>query len=159
MSTADDVAELTRRLVDFVSGIGLSIAPEPGADGLLPAMAVRDGTLFYDPDRLRWPGDLLHEAGHLAVTDPALRRTISTFDDDGGDEMTAIAWSYAAALAVGIDPRLVFHDDGYKGDGAWLAETFAGGSYIGLPMLQYYGLAARAGDGAPPYPAMKRWLR
>ena len=151
---------LAERIAAFLRGVGIAVeATSLPEDGVLPAMTVRDGVLLYDPGRLEWPGDLLHEAGHVAVTDPALRPTASAFASDGGDEMAAIAWSYAAALAAGIDPRVVFHDQGYKGDGAWLAETFAGGGHIGLPMLQYYGLAAQPGDHGPQYPAMVRWLR
>ena len=147
-------------IVDFLRGVGIAVdcasLPE---DGFLPAIAVREGRLLYDPDRLQWPGDLLHEAGHIAVTDPAIRATVSEFASEGGDEMAAIAWSYAAALAAGVDPRVVFHDHGYRGDGQWLAETFATGGYIGLPMLQYYGLARFSHDEGEHYPAMIRWLR
>jgi hypothetical protein len=153
-------AETLATIVDFIRGIGITVEtaamPE---DGFLPAIAVRDGRLVYDPDRLQYPGDLLHEAGHIAVTDPALRPTVSEFDDNGGDEMAAMGWSYAAALAAGIDPRVVFHDHGYRGDGQWLAETFADGRYIGLPMLQYYGLARFPQDEGEPFPAMIKWLR
>jgi len=156
----ESVAATTATIVAFLRSIGIAVEPASLPDDLfLPAMTVRDGVLLYDPDRLEWPGDLLHEAGHLAVTDPAIRPTICEFDSGGGDEMAAMCWSYAAALAAGIDPRVVFHDHGYKGGGAHLAETYAKGSYIGLPMLQYYGLAARPDEDHPPYPAMKRWLR
>ena len=111
-------------IVDFMRGIGLTVeAATLGEDGFLPGIAVRDGWLLYDPDRLLYPGDLLHAAGHIAVTDPALRPGVSTFDSDGGDEMAVIAWSYAAALAAQVDPRVVFHDHGYKGDGAAIAEN------------------------------------
>jgi len=155
----DDLESLTP-ILRFLRGIGIPVdAVSLPADGFLPAIEVRDGRLLYDPDRLQWPGDLLHEAGHIAVTDPAIRATVSEFASDGGDEMAAIAWSYAAALAIGIDPRVVFHDHGYRGDGQWLAETFADGRYIGLPMLQYYGLARLPADDGAPYPAMVKWLR
>ena len=147
-------------IVDFLRRIGLHVEPAALAeDGFLPGIAVRDGQLFYDPDRLLYPGDLLHEAGHIAVTDPALRPSVSAFDSGGGDEMAAIAWSYAAALAAGIDPRLVFHDHGYKDGGAAIAENFAEGRYFGVPMLQYYGLARFPDDEGEQYPAMIKWLR
>ena len=147
-------------IVDFLRGIGLSVEVAALAeDGFLPGIAVRDGRMLYDPDRLLYPGDLLHEAGHIAVTDPALRPKISAFDSDGGDEMAAIAWSYAAALAAGIDPRVVFHDHGYKNGGGAIAENFAEGRYFGVPMLQYYGLARFPDDQGAPYPAMIKWLR
>lgn len=152
--------ETLATIVGFLRDVGIAVeATTLAVDGFLPAMTVREGRLLYDPDRLQWPGDLLHEAGHIAVTDPAIRATVSEFASDGGDEMAAIAWSYAAALAIGIDPRVVFHDHGYRGDGQWLAETFAGGSYIGLPMLQYYGLARFPQDDGESFPAMIKWLR
>lgn len=153
-------AAQTDTIVAFLRRIGIAVeAAALPDDGFLPAIAVRNGVLRYDPDRLAYPGDLLHEAGHIAVTDPAIRPTVSEFDSDGGDEMAAIAWSYAAARAAGIDSATLFHDHGYKGEGAWLADLFDGGGNIGVPMLQYYGLAARPGDKDPPFPAMKQWLR
>ena len=155
-----DHSESLTPILGFLRDIGIPVdAASLPADGFLPAIEVRGGRLRYDPDRLQWPGDLLHEAGHIAVTDPAIRATVSEFASDGGDEMAAIAWSYAAALAIGIDPRVVFHDHGYRGDGQWLAETFADGRYIGLPMLQYFGLARLPADDGAPYPAMVKWLR
>lgn len=154
----DITANTTAIIVTFLRSIGIPVeAMALPEDGLLPAMTVCDGVLLYDPDRLEWPGDLLHEAGHIAVTDPAFRPTVSEFDSDGGDEMAAIAWSYAAALAAGIDPREVFHDHGYRGGGSYLADNFAAGQYVGVPMLEYYGLAAR--DGDVRYPVLQRWLR
>lgn len=97
------VVEQIARIVTFLNNIGIPTAeatlPE---DTVLPAMTVRDGVLLYDPARLERPGDLLHEGGHIAVTDPALRATVSDFDEDrGGDEMAATAWSWAAAIAAG----------------------------------------------------------
>ncbi|HEX7848992.1 MAG TPA: hypothetical protein VF485_04580 [Sphingomonas sp.] len=152
--------ETLATIVDFIRGIGIAVEtaalPE---DGFLPAIAVRDGRLVYDPDRLQYPGDLLHEAGHVAVTDPALRPTVSEFDSNGGDEMAAIGWSYAAALAAGIDPCVVFHDFGYRNGGRSILANFAEGRFLGVPMLQYYGLARFPHDDGEPYPAMVKWLR
>ena len=111
------VAELADVIVDFIRGVGITVEtaalPE---DGFLPAIAVRDGGWSTIPTACN-PGDLLHEAGHIAVTDPALRPRVSEFDSNGGDGMAAIGWSYAAALAAGIDPRVVFHDFGYRAGG------------------------------------------
>lgn len=155
-----DHSETLATIVEFLRSIGIPVEtaalPE---DGFLPAIAVKEGRLLYDPERLQWPGDLLHEAGHIAVTEPVLRPTVSDFESDGGDEMAAIAWSYAAALASGIDPRIVFHDHGYRGDGRSIADNFAEGRYIGVPMLQYYGLARFRQDEGEQYPAMIKWLR
>jgi hypothetical protein len=155
-----DIAALTDKIVDFLRSVGIAVeAATLPDDGFLPAMTMRDGVLLYDSARLEYPGDLLHEAGHIAVTDPALRPTVSEFDGNGGDEMAAMCWSYAAALAAEIDPRVVFHDHGYRGFGVHYAQTYADGAYIGLPMLQYYGLARTKEQEGKQYPAMIKWLR
>jgi len=62
------------------------------------------GVLSIDEMRLLYPGDILHEAGHIAVTSPDVRGG-STFSSTPGEEMAAIAWSYAAALALECRPR------------------------------------------------------
>jgi hypothetical protein len=158
-----DAPELAT-VLDFLRGIGIRIVggAVPG-DALLPAMTVRDGVLLYDPARPGWVGDLLHEAGHLAVTDPALRDTLVQVGDDPAEEMAAIAWSYAAAMAIGMPVGTLFHA-GYKGGPEYLIAAFAGGSPIGLPMLQYWRMAAHTersgwGDDGPAFPAMLTWLR
>lgn len=156
---------LVGQIIGFIRDIGIAVETcELGDDTFLPGIAVRGGTIRVDPGRLRYPGDLLHEAGHIAVT-PAAQRAAMGDDagDEPADEMMAIAWSWAASVYLGLDPGVVFHPDGYKGDAQWLIETFGTGHYIGLPMLQWIGLSAdpqRAAElGVAPYPAMLRWLR
>jgi len=155
---------IVARIVTFVEDIGIPVAIERVADGsFLPGVAVRYGTLIFDPDRLPYPGDLLHEAGHIAVTDPAVRATLAEVADDAGEEMAAIAWSYAAALEIGVDPAIVLHEHGYRGDGASILANFNNGNYFGVPLLGYYGMTAEAKfaeeRGIEPYPKMARWLR
>ena len=108
------------------------------------------------------PGDILHEAGHLAVADPAERHA-PVLSPDGGDELTSIAWSYAALRYLELDPTIVFHDDGYKDGAASIIENFTAGRYFGVPMLQFYGMAVEprraVAVGAEPYPHMLRWSR
>ncbi len=161
MSPADSD---TQTIINFLERIGIAVVLGTVAgDTALPAMTVRNGALLVDLARLAWPGDLLHEAGHIAVTDPALRATLSDVSSDPGEEMAAIAWSYAAAIAIGIDPKLVFHEHGYRGGGGWLADNFNQGHYVGVPMLEYFGMAARKADadatGVATFPHMLRWLR
>jgi hypothetical protein len=69
-------------------------------------------------------------------------------------EKAAVPWSYAAALAIGIDPALVFHAGGYRGKSEGLLRTFGFGVYPGLPLLVEAGLTT-----AEAFPAMERWLR
>jgi hypothetical protein len=150
------------RILAFLEHVGISAVAEPVADSLLPGVTVRNGRLVYDP-ALPYPGDLLHEAGHVAVTAPALRPALTEVPSDPADEMAAIAWSYAAALAADIDPPLVFHEHGYRGGGGYLIGALAGAGGPGVPMLQFYGMSALAKHadelGLPVYPAMARWLR
>ncbi|OYY89569.1 MAG: hypothetical protein B7Y45_11825 [Sphingomonas sp. 28-66-16] len=158
----DDVA-LSHRLIAFIERIGIRVGT--GAldhDCFLPGVTVRGGGIVHDPVRLAHPGDLLHEAGHIAVTDPEARATLDTVSGDPGEEMAAIAWSYAAALAIGIDPAIVFHADGYGGDGRGIADNFAAGRYFGVPLLAWFGMTVdpRSGaSGSACYPQMTRWLR
>lgn len=148
----------TARILGFLAGIGVPVEVTAlPATTFLPGIDVVRGRLLVDPDRLGWPGDLLHDAGHIAVSDPATRATADTVSSDPGEEMAAIAWSYAAARTIGIDPRIVFHEAGYKGGGGYLADNFDDGCTIGVPMLQWFGMARERGDGA--FPAMLRWIR
>ncbi|MGY4396665.1 hypothetical protein ACVWZA_001850 [Sphingomonas sp. UYAg733] len=163
-STAIAPDDLTERILSFVESVGIRTSVEPLGDAsFMPGMSIRNGALLVDPDRLAWPGDLLHEAGHIAVTDPAIRQTLCDVHSDPAEEMAAMCWSYAAAVAMDLEPGTVFHDGGYRGGGSHLAETYAGGSYIGLPMLQYWGMTIdprhAAETGTAPFPHMRRWLR
>jgi hypothetical protein len=147
--------DLTDRIIAFVESVGIAVREGPiDGETFMPGMAVRDGALTVDRRTLRWPGDLLHEAGHIAVTDPASRAGTSCVSPDPGEEMAAIAWSYAAARAMDIDAALVFHDGGYKGGGGWIADAFASGGNVGVPMLVWFGMTTDR-----TYPAMERWLR
>jgi hypothetical protein len=154
---------LTERLAAFVRGVGIDVRradlPEPT---VLPGLDVRDGALLIDETRLKYPGDILHEAGHLAVMGPA-GRAASAVTTEGGDEMASIAWSYAALRHLDLDPAIVFHAGGYKGGSASIIENFTAGRYFGVPLLHAYGMSIeprRAGElGVEPYPHMLRWLR
>jgi hypothetical protein len=150
---------LAARIVSFLVEIGMAVCEEtlPGPT-FLPGVTIRRGALVIDEARLLYPGDILHEAGHLAVLTPAARAAVDgDVGDDGGMEMAAIAWSYAAALHIGIDPSVVFHAGGYRNGSASLLENFAAGRYVGLPILQWVGMTAAS--GARPFPSMQRWLR
>ena len=143
------------RIAAFLIGIGLEVRYE-SIEGptVLPGITVDGGVLVVDRDRLTHVGDLLHEAGHLAVT-PADDRTSLSIDvgDDGGHEMGAIAWSYAAAQHLGLAPEVVFHEAGYRGEARSLVENFAQGRTVGVPILTWRGLTS-----TEAYPLMTTWL-
>ena len=155
---------LTGRLAAFVTSVGLRVEPASLPHSFLPGVAIRNGKLLIDEPRLKWPGDILHEAGHLALAPPAERPLMEDdAGDDGGFEMAAIAWSYAAALYLGIDPAVVFHSGGYKGWSPAILENFSQGRYVGVPILVWLGMALDPtkppSHQAPPFPHMLKWLR
>jgi hypothetical protein len=163
MASAAHFADpLTERLARFVRSIGIEVRAEalPG-NTFLPGLEIRAGALLIDEARLAYPGDILHEAGHLAVADSA-ERGAPTLSPGDGDEMTTIAWSYAAARHLGIDPAIVFHT-AFKGGGDSILENFNAGHYFGVPLLQLYGMSCEPRlapeKGVPAYPHMLRWLR
>lgn len=152
-------------IITFLQEIGLSVrAATLTEPSFLPGIRLAAGGLLVDPPQLRFPGDLLHEAGHLAVVPPT-RRAIIDGDagSDAAEELMAIGWSYAALIQLQLAPSVVFHADGYRGGASNLIDNFSHGRYLGVPMLQWVGMtldeqqARRA--GVPPYPHMLRWLR
>jgi hypothetical protein len=145
---------VAERIAGFLVRIGIPLRLELAGDGLLPGLTVRDGGIVADPERLLFPGDLLHEAGHIAVTDPAHRATLCEVSDDPGEEMAAIAWSWAAAAELGLEPQVVFHADGYRGGSATIVEAFASRRWFGVPLLACWGMTEEA-----TFPRMIRWLR
>ena len=77
-----------------------------------------------------------------------------------GGEVEAIAWSFAAATAIGMPLSELFHPAGYRGQASGLAMNFALGVYPGVPGLIGAGLAANVPIGKPDsYPKLLRWLR
>lgn len=151
-------------ILDWLRQIGITARLAPlGADTFLPGVTLESGGLVVDPERLLYPGDLLHEAGHLAIMLPARRATTgSNAGSDMGDEIAAQTWSYAAAVQVGLAPEIVFHSAGYKNSAETLIQIYRDGA-AGVPLLQWMGLtldAARAAEiSVEPYPHMIRWLR
>jgi len=157
-------AQTLSRIVAFLREIGLRVReaplPEPT---LLPGVTLSCGGLVFDRARLAHPGDLLHEAGHLAVLPAAERATQDgSAGEDGGAEMAAIAWSYAAGVFLGLPGEVVFHPEGYKGSAATLLEAFREGRGIGVPVLEWRGLTDFQAPGSQEsptrFPVMKRWL-
>ncbi len=154
---------LIERLAGFVRAVGIDVRatelPEPT---FLPGLDIRHGTILVDEPRLTWPGDLLHEAGHIAVAAPE-ERAKPQLAPTPGDEMAALAWSFAAARRLDLPLDVVFHADGYKGGSSALIENFTAGRYVGVPLLHWYGMAVEPRDaaarGVEPFPHMLRWLR
>ncbi len=161
-------------ITEFIASLGIDVITEEFAGlSFLPGIRIENGCLLVNPDLLVSPGDLLHEAGHLAVMTRKDRESCpwnagnsKTSQQAAGEEMAAIAWSYAAAVYLGVDAEVVFHPQGYNGDSEWLLGVFVGNpgsAVLGVPMLQWMGMcldSRQASErGGLPYPHMLKWLR
>jgi hypothetical protein len=157
------------QILDFLQEIGIAVHDrELDQATFLPGLELGPSCIYVDYSKLKYPGDLLHEAGHLAVTPLATRQMVGTGQmaepwPTEGEEIGAVLWSYAAARHINLPLSVVFHPHGYKDDSAWLIEMFESGQYIGLPFLEWAGLSLgpqRAQpQGVPPFPHMLKWLR
>ncbi len=155
----------TARIAAFLCEIGIPVeTADLQGRCFVPGIRIERGRLLVDEARMTYPGDLLHEAGHIAVMTPEVRaRRSLDISQNMGDEIAAIAWSWAALTHLRLDPAVVFHPGGYRGSSAWFAELFGSGTAPGLPLLQWMGLTYDAttaqAHGALPFPHMRRWLR
>ena len=157
------------KCIVFLNDIGIqTIFSAVDTDSFLPGLSIEKGMIIIDSSLLKHPGDILHEAGHIAVV-PAADRTrltekaIIKRKDREAEEIMAIAWSYAACIHLDIDPYFVFHDEGYRDGNTYIIDSCNDNSYLGLPMLQGIGLTADEKNAQrlhiPAYPYMIKWLR
>ncbi|MBF02197.1 MAG: hypothetical protein CMP76_02760 [Flavobacterium sp.] len=157
------------KITSFLSEIGISLLEkELTNDTFLPGLALSNKGIEIDYNKLLYPGDILHEAGHLAVTTAEDREKISTPDmpqewPTQGDEIGAMLWSYAAAIHLEIPLDIVFHSNGYKGSSEWLIQSYKENNFIGLPLLEWFGLTygpeKAIENNVQPFPHMIQWIR
>jgi hypothetical protein len=157
-----------QKITDFVQGIGIPVGfRQISEQSFLPGLLIENGTLWIDKNQLKYIGDTLHEAGHIALMTPEQRMNLSGSlegqNDAEATEMAVVAWTYAACLEIGIDPVIVFHPDGYKGGSESILENFSNGHYFGVPMLEWYGMTERKDNtqqnNTVSYPKMLTWIR
>jgi hypothetical protein len=155
--------EVIFRICEFLDRIGVPYQecdiPEKT---FLPGLTIQGGKVKVDRSRLTYPGDLLHEAGHVALTRASQRPTISQEALDAQDprhseEMAFLLWTYLASKEIGLPPEAIFHAGGYKGNSSWLVGQFESGSYIGLPLLTWMGVTEQTSPGVGL--KVKSWLR
>ena len=156
------------KVLSFLNEIGIAVVEKELETSFLPGLSLGPNCLYIDFEKLLYPGDILHETGHLAVT-TANERKIAGTDKmatdwpSQGEEIAAILWSFAAANYLELPIEFVFHPDGYKNDSEWLISNFISENYIGLPFLEWAGLALSkeraAKEGKEAFPKMIKWLR
>ncbi len=160
---------VTAKMVDFIREVGIEVIEKPfNEETFIPGIYIEKGKLLVDEEKLLYPGDLLHEAGHIAMVPSHLRcyatGNVGKIDEIGNSyEIEAIAWSWAAVVALGIDPEILFHNKGYSGAAPGLLFNFRMGVYIGIKDIVDAGMAYtnnRAAElDAEPFPVMQKWLR
>ena len=159
--------ELTQRIINFLVEIGLEVrTAKIEVETFLPGILIQDGGLTVDESLLKYPGDLLHEAGHLAIVTPARRQRLGT---DVGikvhEEIVAIAWSWAALHHLELPGDVVFHEHGYDGGSTNLIAAFLDNRGPGISYLAWLGMCSDPNAGTeartelPPFPSMTHWLR
>lgn len=151
----------------FLGMIGIEMrAGTVDVPTLFPGSLIERGSLVVDESKLIAPGDALHEAAHIALAPPERRGADLAFldDADGGEELTTIAWCWAALLQIDVAPEDIYHGTAYpRGDSATIIDAARRGTYIGFPLLQAWGMAFDEANarlrGVDPFPHMVRWLR
>lgn len=160
----DKITAPLQKVLAFFDNIGIRYQLQPLAEpSFLAGVLIKEGGLCIDPEQLTQPGDLLHEAGHIAVMPTAQRHLLNdnvneSANQGPAEEMAAIAWSWAALVHLNLPPEFLFHSEGYKGGSEAYIAAFSGGGGFGHPLLSWYGMCEQpsAADG---YPQMKLWLR
>lgn len=168
MLTKNNSVELEKVLL-FLNEIGIDIIEKELDDTtFLPGLTLGSNCIYIDFEKLLYPGDILHEAGHLAVTNASERKLVGTDKmpkewPTQGDEIGAILWSYAAICHLELPLEFVFHPNGYKNNSHWFISNFSTGNFIGLPLLEWQGLALTENraekEGKKAFPVMQKWLR
>ncbi|PXY43537.1 hypothetical protein [Flavobacterium hydrophilum] len=167
MTIQNQSSEL-EKVLTFLNEIGIDVVEKELETSFLPGLDLGPNCLYIDFEKLLYPGDILHEAGHLAVTTSVERKIAGTDKmaadwPSQGEEMGAILWSFAAAKYLELPIEFVFHPNGYKNESEWLISNFTNENYIGLPFLEWTGLALgkvnAEKESKEAFPKMLKWLR
>lgn len=175
------------RIGAFLDSIGLKSEKVTATSGLLPEIEIREGRVLYTSSC--HPGDLLHEAGHLALLPSRWRGWVNgdvsesserIYEDlvrigtefespvylavlqSGDQEVTAWAWAAAVHLDIPMNDRINMSPDTYQGGARDIRIMLQMGKYVGIHGLQHAGYC-RAGNhpyrGLPRYPQMAFWAQ
>lgn len=145
-------APILRTIAAFLESLDIPVRPTRITHKtLVLGVDIHEGGLIVDEPQLVSPADPLHEGGHLAITPRALRRDLyGTINSTPAQEVSVLAWQWAAALHIGIPTEAMFHEQCVGGMGPTLLENFREGRYVGVPMLRKWGMTV-------DYPRMLRW--
>lgn len=149
------------KCIAFLNNIGIKTSFRALDDSsFLPGLEIENGNIIIDTNLLQHPGDVLHEAGHIAVVSQKDRTHLTANalinrKNREAEEVMAIAWSFAACMHLDIDPTYVFHETGYRGGSNDIIDSCNKNEYVGTLMLQSLGMGSKDSD----IHQMIRWLR
>lgn len=156
-------SEAIGRIRNFLDRIGI-VCREGALEEktFLPGLKIDQGSLTIDVNKLEYPGDILHEAGHIALFDPQQRpflnqEMLDTQPSEQSEEIGVQLWSYFAAEACGVPAEMVFHEGGYRTQSKWIIDNFRNRKFIGMPLLVWMRIVEPVPAGE--YPVIKNWLR
>lgn len=155
-----------KAIMNFLNEIGIQVIEKKLDDtAFLPGLALGSNCIYVDYNRLLYPGDILHEAGHLAVAPSEIRNAVESAENwpTDGEEIISILWSFAALKHLNLPSEYVFHPNGYKGSSDWIITNFETENYIGLPLLEWTGLTLSKEKAKllnqEAFPKMQKWIR
>lgn len=158
-------------ILDFLNGIGIVARAVPPSAAMsqtfTPHVLIRNGQIDADIENV-FPGDILHEAGHVAVIPAPFRplasgnlsaafkamhsyldenpRGLQTYPEDPicrailqCSDTEATAWQYAAAIEVGLPEHLLFPEGSYQGYAEENLTRLKDSQHFGINGLQAAG--------------------
>tara|TARA_R110002072_G_scaffold158421_4_gene309355 strand:+ start:100 stop:606 length:507 start_codon:yes stop_codon:yes gene_type:complete len=153
-------AQLVELFLNFSKEIGLQFIPKSlVGNEELPGLKAESANIYYDLERIKFPGDILKLSARIAICKPEIRRILvgAGIQNDHlkeQREIAALLWIYAACQKLNIDPKIVLQNDSSKGETEWYLDNFNRRNYIGLSLLCSMKLAEK-----PNFPMMEKWLR
>ncbi len=173
----------SQQVARFLRGIGIEVEDcrdGEAAKGFLPQVRIVEGRLVADLAQV-FPGDVLHEAAHMAVIPAPFRQlahgTLKRANDamhaylaehgDGltrypedplcrailqADENEATAWQYAAAVAMGLPEQWLFPEGSYSGDSENVLLSLKASTFMGIHGLQAAGWTCLRANPHRPVP-------
>ncbi|MBU2767240.1 hypothetical protein HAP94_13925 [Acidithiobacillus ferrivorans] len=153
------------------------------ATRFLPHVCIDQGTIQATREVLL--GDLLHEAGHLAVMPARFRplmsgnlyrslREISAQLEDAApdnpdllgfinaDDQAATAWSWAVGIHLGMDPLCIIESAAFGGEGDDIRLLLSVNQHYGIHALQaseFCAVRKISAAGRPVFPHLAFWLK
>jgi len=140
--------KVIQKMYAFLRKIGIPVKEKVLLETtFLPGLKIENSTLFVDREKLKYKGDIIHEAGHIALEKPAVRKKINgnisdTIDTSEGTEIAIHLWSFLVCKELDIPLDIVFHSDGYKNASDWIISNFENQIYVGRPLLAWMGIVS-----------------